>query len=59
MHCGSCALAVEMVLKEKTGVASAKVDYNSKTAEVEFDPNKIKVDDLKKEIIKIGFTASE
>lgn len=59
MHCGSCAMAVELVLKDKPGVKSAKVDYDAKKAEVEFDEAQVKVDDLKKEITKIGFTASE
>jgi len=57
MHCGSCALAIEMILKEMQGVSSAKVSFNSKKAEVEFDQSKIKLDDLKKEIAKVGYTA--
>ncbi len=58
MHCGSCALAIELILKEKEGVSSVKVDYNSKKAEVEFDENKVQLDDLKKEVSRIGFKAS-
>ena len=57
MHCGSCALAIEMILKERDGVSSIKVDYNSKKAEVEFDESKVKLDDIKKEVSRIGFKA--
>ena len=59
MHCGSCSMAIEMVLKDTKGVKSAKVDYNSKKAEIEFDPKQINVAELKRAVTKIGFTASE
>lgn len=56
MHCNSCALGVEMALNTK-GV-KGKVDFNSKKAEIEFDPDKISVEEIKKEIEKIGYKVS-
>ena len=53
MHCGSCALGVEMLLNAKS--VKAKVDFNSKKAEIELDPNKISFEEIKKEIENVGY----
>ena len=45
MHCSSCAMGVEMLLNAK-GIKS-KVDFNSKKAEIEFDPNKVSIEEIK------------
>ncbi len=59
MHCGSCAMAIEMVLKDKKGVSKIKVDYDKKKADVEFDPKQVNLNDIIGEIKKIGFNASK
>ena len=53
MHCSSCALGVEMLLNTKG--AKGKVDFDSKKAEIEFDPNKTSFEEIKKEIEKAGY----
>ena len=53
MHCSSCAMGVEMLLGAKN--VKAKVDFNSKKAEIEFDPSKINIEEIKKEIEKSGY----
>lgn len=55
MHCGSCTIGIQMALSTKEGVIKSSVDYNSKKASVEFDPNKISLDDLKKPIEDMGY----
>lgn len=55
MHCGSCAIGIQMALSTKEGVAKSSVDYNGKKASVEFDPDKISLDDLKKPIEDMGY----
>jgi Cu+-exporting ATPase len=37
MHCGSCAVSTGMILKNLKGVKSAHVDYDSRSAEIEYD----------------------
>ncbi len=37
LHCPPCTRTVESSLKRVKGVRSAKLDWNSKTAKVEFD----------------------
>ena len=53
MHCSSCASGLQMLLNAK-GVQS-KVDFNSKKAEIEFNPNEISLKEIKKEIEGIGY----
>jgi len=53
MHCSSCALGVEMLLKTKG--AKGNVDFDSKKAEIEFDENKTSLEEIKKEIEKSGY----
>ena len=53
MHCGSCAIGLEMALNTK-GV-KAKVDFDSKEAEIEFNPNKKSLEEIKKDIKEIGY----
>ena len=53
MHCGSCAAGVEMLLNSKN--VKANVDFKSKKAEIEFDPKKIGLGKIKKEIENLGY----
>ena len=58
MHCGACSAGIEMFLSNTEGVISAKVDYNSKKADVEYDDSKIKDTDIIKTVEEAGFKAS-
>ena len=40
MHCGSCAIGIQMIVSQMDGVTSATADYDKKKAWVEFDPAK-------------------
>lgn len=46
MTCAACPITVRKALEKVPGVAKAKVDLDSKTATVTFDPAKAKVEDL-------------
>ena len=58
MHCGACSTGIEMFLSNTEGVISAKVDYNSKKADVEYDDSKIKDSDIIKTVEEAGFKAA-
>ena len=58
MHCGACSTGIEMFLSNTEGMISAKVDYNTKKAEVEYDDSKLKDSDIIKTIEEAGFKAS-
>ena len=57
MHCGGCATGLEILLNVK-GV-KAKVDFNSRKAKIEFDPNKRSIEEIKKDIEKMGYKVNE
>ena len=41
MHCASCAVNIENILKEEKGINSANVNLANQKAYIVFDPNKI------------------
>ena len=46
MTCAACPITVRKALEKVPGVAKVKVDLDTKTASVTFDPAKAKVEDL-------------
>ena len=58
MHCNSCAIDIKETLEERAGVNHADVDYNGKTAFVEFDENTVQPQSLVKLVQDIGYQAS-
>jgi Cu+-exporting ATPase len=57
MHCGACAMGIQMMLSTTDGVTNATVDYNTKKGEVEFDEKKVTLDQLIKVIEELTYTA--
>lgn len=57
MHCGACATGIEMFLANTEGVNSAKVSFDEKKAEVEYDENKVNDEQVIKAIEEAGFKA--
>ena len=53
MHCDGCANRLQNALSKKENIKSAKVSFETKQAEVEFD--KIMKEDIEKYIEEIGF----
>ncbi len=58
MHCGACSTAIEMYLSNKEGVSLARVNFDTKEAEVEIDESKVKPEDIIKAIEEIGFASN-
>lgn len=50
MWCASCAVSVEYALKEERGVIEARVDYDSKTGVVIYDPEEISLEKIKETV---------
>ena len=57
MHCGSCAVGIQMLVSQMEGVQSAAVDYEGKKGAFEFDPAKVSKDQIIKSIGELGYTA--
>ena len=58
MHCGACAVGIQMLTSQMNGVSSATVNYEGKKGEFEFDPAKVTKDQIIKSIAELGYTAS-
>lgn len=59
MHCGSCAVGIQMLTSEMDGVKTAEVSYEGKTGIFEIDPAKVTAGALVKAIAELGYTATE
>jgi Cu+-exporting ATPase len=55
MHCAACVSNVEKALNATKGVASARVNFASEKAYVDYDPAHASVDDLKHAIENAGY----
>lgn len=58
MHCTSCALSIDMDLEDLEGVISSKTSYAKQETEVEFDEEKLKVENIVKTIGDTGYKVS-
>ena len=58
MHCGSCAVGIQMLTSQMDGVKSAEVSYDGKKGVFEFDPAKTSKDKIIKAIEELGYKAS-
>ncbi|MEE8357914.1 MAG: cation transporter [Candidatus Hydrothermarchaeales archaeon] len=50
MHCGACANGIQMMLGYKNGVSTAEVSFEKKVGVVEYDPEKISIDEILKTV---------
>lgn len=57
MHCTACAMNIDFDL-EDLGVKIAKTNYAKQETEIEFDEEKIKLDQIIKQIEKTGYQAT-
>lgn len=57
MHCVSCAANIETALKKSIGVLSARVNFASENAYIEYEPAKINQQELIAVIEKTGYKA--
>ena len=58
MTCAMCPITVKAALKKVDGVQSAKVDFDSKTANVIFDPKKTNIEALIKSTTNVGYPST-
>lgn len=59
MHCGSCAVATGMILKGLKGVRSARADYDSRSAEIEYDDVEIGPAEMNRALEGLGYRLEE
>jgi copper chaperone CopZ len=57
MHCGSCAMLIDMTLGDLDGVSEVETDYASGLTVVTFDAQRLSVDDLVQSVLSAGYEA--
>ncbi len=55
MTCASCAVSVESIIKAQNGVINAVVNFATATVSVDYLPNMIQPDDLRKAVQSVGY----
>lgn len=56
-HCESCKPSIETALFAAPGVKKAKLDIETQTIHVSYNPKKISADEIKKVILSTGYAA--
>lgn len=57
--CVTCAVGLDTMLKEKSGIAWSKSTYPDGIVSIKFDPKKVNEHSLKAFIAEMGFTVEE
>lgn len=57
MHCTSCSMSIDLDLEAIEGVESVKTSYASQECEIEFNEEKILINEIIQVIKKTGYTA--
>lgn len=57
MHCGSCAMMIQMSLEDVPGVKSAKAEYATGVADVTYDSDVVSTDALVAAVVAAGYGA--
>lgn len=57
MHCGSCAMLIDMTLGDLEGVSEVKADFAAGTTAVTYDGGVLSTDDLIAAIRSVGYDA--
>ena len=55
MHCASCVASVEKALKNVDGVEQSSVNLATETAQVKYDPVKVRFEDLTSAVENVGY----
>ncbi|WP_144778621.1 heavy metal translocating P-type ATPase [Marinobacter maritimus] len=55
MRCGSCAIAVEALLKKQPGVSDAAVNFAADVAMICWDKEKLQLADLQRAVARLGY----
>lgn len=58
MHCSSCAMSIDMDLEDLDGVKNVSTNYAKEITEIEFDEEKIALNEIREQIKKTGYTSN-
>lgn len=56
LHCSSCAVNIDLALEDLEGVSKSKTNYVKSKIEICFDPEIIKIKEIKKNVLELGYS---
>jgi len=56
-HCGSCKTKIEKAVNKLDGILESNLDLESNILTVKYDSDKVKLDDIRAKIKKVGYEA--
>ncbi len=56
MHCASCAVIIEKILKKEDGVSNVSVNYGTEAVKLSYDNTKNNLENLSKKIESLGYS---
>lgn len=59
MHCASCAVNIQRVLRKMPGVMAATVNYATEKANVEYDPEQVDEEKMNEKIKPLGYEIAD
>lgn len=59
MTCAACSQAIERKLSKNDGVSSITVNLATETAQIVYNPDKVRLSELKQQITKLGYVPKE
>ena len=59
MHCGSCAVSTGMILRNVRGVKAARAEFESLSAEIEYDDAETGLAEMNKALEGLGYRLKE
>ncbi len=59
MTCAACSAAIERKLSKHPGIAKISVNLATEVASISYDPEQIRISEIKDTIIKLGYTPKE
>ena len=59
MTCAACNAAIERKLKKTSGVSFVNVNLATEKAQIEYDPEEIRISEIKEIIVKLGYNPKE
>lgn len=59
IHCASCVATIEKSLKSAKGIISCNTNFSNKTVYIDYMPEVISVEEIKKIILGLGYTPKE
>jgi len=57
LMCSGCSEIIERAMHSITGISECKVDFDTKQATIQYEPQQVNLDTIQKALASVGYTA--